>query len=78
MRAELLDGLATVGGFGDQGHVRLNSHETGDPLAHEWMVVDREDPNWRAAAAHDVVPLACADAFEANTRDSHERLGGFA
>ena len=45
MGAELLDRFATVRGFCDHGHVRLNAHEAGDPFAHEWMVVDGENPN---------------------------------
>ena len=29
VRAELLDRFATVGGFCDHGHIRLNSHDCG-------------------------------------------------
>ena len=74
MRAELLDRFATVGGLCDQGHIRLDPHETGDPFAHEWMVVHRENPNGRAAAAHDASPPTCAGDLEANSRDHQERL----
>ena len=45
VRAELLDRFPTVGGFCDHGHIRLNSHEAGDPVAHQWMVVDRKNAN---------------------------------
>ena len=50
VHAELLDRFSTIRRFGDHGHIRLNFHQTGDPLAHEWMVIDRENPNRRAAS----------------------------
>jgi hypothetical protein len=49
----LLDRFGTAAGFCDQGHVRLDADESGDAMAHERMVVDRENPDGRAAAAHD-------------------------
>ena len=78
VRAELLDRFAAVGGFGDQGHVRLNADETGDPFAHDGMVVDRENPNSRAVAGHDASPPTCARVLEVNSRDHQERLGDVA
>jgi hypothetical protein len=48
VRAELLDRIATIGGFCDHGHIRLNTNETGNPFAHDWMVIDRQNPNGRA------------------------------
>src|SRR5271157_1580712 len=53
VRPELLDGLATVGGFTYYGHVRLDPNQTGDPFPHEWMVVNCENSNLRASGAHD-------------------------
>src|SRR5271157_104476 len=50
---ELLDGLATVGRLTYHNHVRLNANETGDPVAHQCMVVNRENSNLRASGAHD-------------------------
>ena len=74
MRAELLDRLATVAGLGDHSHVRLDADETGDALKHERMVVDRENPDGRAALAHGMSPLPRADVLEANSGESHKRL----
>ena len=78
MRAELLDRLATVGGFCDHRHIRLDRHETGDPFAHQWMVVDRENPNWRAVAAHDASPPAACRRLDGSSRDHQERLAAVA
>ena len=77
VRAELLDRVATVGGFCDHRHVWLNPHETGDPFAHDWMIVDGENPN-RRAAGHDASPSTSAGALAANRRDHHERLADVA
>jgi len=38
------------------------------------MVVDREDPNWHAAAAHDGSPPRRAAVLETTSRDHQERL----
>ena len=54
---ELLDRVAAVGGLCHQRHVRLDADEPGDPVANERMIVDRENPNRRAAAGHDTSPL---------------------
>ena len=55
----------------------LNPHETGDPFAHDWMIVDGENPN-RRAAGHDASPSTSAGALAANRRDHHERLADVA
>jgi len=60
----------------DRLHIRLNSHETGDPLAHQWMVVEGENANW-GAAGHDA-SLRTFAGLGANNRDHHVRLGGVA
>jgi hypothetical protein len=53
------------------------THETGDPFAHDWMIVEGEYPNWRAAG-HDASPSTSAGALAANRRDHHERLADVA
>jgi hypothetical protein len=53
-----------------------DSDETGDAFAHEWMVVDRENPNGRAAVAHHTSPLPHAGVSEANRRDKRGAPGG--
>ena len=65
VRAELLDRFPTVGGFCDHGHIRLNPHETGDPFAHQWMVVDRENANSRLPPVMTRLLLPCAGVFGA-------------
>ena len=65
MGPELLDRLATVRRFCDQRHIRLNRQRAGDPLAHQLMVVDRENPNRRTGPGHDASPLSCADMVKA-------------
>src|ERR1700730_4061202 len=50
--AELLNGLATIGGLSYYSDIRLNSKQTGDPLPYDRMVVDRENPNLRTAGGH--------------------------
>jgi hypothetical protein len=55
----LLNGVATVRGFCHQRHIRLNPDETGDSLPHEWMVIDCENADLRASAAHRA-DLQCA------------------
>ena len=72
VRAELLDRFPPVGSFCDHGHIRLNSHETGDPFAHHWMVVDRENAN-PGAVGHDASPRTFAGVFGPRSRDSQER-----
>jgi hypothetical protein len=52
MYAEKVDRVATVGGFCDHSHIRLNFHQTRDSLAHHRVIVDGENPNPRAATAH--------------------------
>jgi hypothetical protein len=54
--------------------LRLNPEDTGDPFVDDRMVVDREDPNWRAAAAHDGSPPRRAAVLETTSRDHQERL----
>ena len=39
------DRFAPVRGFTDQGHIPLGSDETGDALADDRVVIDRQDPN---------------------------------
>src|SRR6185503_11769956 len=73
VRAELLDRFATVGGLCDHRHIRLNLYETGDPIAHDRMIVHRENPDGRAVAAHDPSPPTCRAALNANSRDHQER-----
>jgi hypothetical protein len=77
VRAELLDRFTTVGAFCDRCQIRLNFHETGDPFAHQWMVVDDEDTNW-GAAGHDASPRTFAGVFRARSRDNQERLADVA
>jgi hypothetical protein len=74
MRTELLDRFPTIGRFCDHGHIGLNSHQTGDPLAHEWMVIDRENSNRRATTGQEASPFSSADIMEAESRDHQERL----
>jgi hypothetical protein len=74
----LLDRVATVGGFCDHGHIRLNPDETGDPFADDWMVVDRENPNGRAGAAHDASLPTRVGVLEGRIRDHQVRLEGVA
>jgi hypothetical protein len=45
-----------------------------NPFADDWMVIDRENPNWRAGAAHDASSSTHAGVFEANSRDHQDRL----
>ena len=66
--------VVPVGGFGHHRHIRLSPDETRNSLAHEWMVIDRENPNWRAAAPHDASPLSRAGILEARSLDHQERL----
>src|ERR1700716_1914522 len=44
---EGLYGLASVGCFGDQEHVRFVLDDGCDSFPHERMVVDTQDSNWR-------------------------------
>jgi hypothetical protein len=53
MRAELLDCFSSVRAFGDQSHVRFAGQQTGDSLAHQKMVVDRQNPNRTGFATHE-------------------------
>jgi hypothetical protein len=71
---ELLDRVATVGSFRDQRHIRLDSNETGDAFAHQRMVVDHQNSNPRAAAAHEASPPAVCGRLPGNRRDHQERL----
>jgi hypothetical protein len=50
------------------------SSAPSNPFAHEWMLIDRENPNRRVAGAHDTSPRARAGIAEANSRDSQERF----
>ena len=49
----------------------LNANQTGDPLAHDWMVVNRQNSNSRSAAAHD---LSSCLRLPGNLRENQERL----
>jgi hypothetical protein len=64
----LLDGLATIGRFTYQNHIRLNADQTGDPLAHDWVVVNCKNSNLRDAGAHELLLHAFA------LRENHEGL----
>ena len=77
VRAELLDGFPTVGRFCDHGHIRLNPHETGDPFAHDWMVVDDENPNGELPTSR-CVSFDVSGVLEATRRDHQERPRGAA
>src|SRR5450755_4970138 len=68
VRPELLNGLATVGRLAYQNHVGLNANQSGDPLAHNWMVVNRKNSNLRDAGAHELLLYAFA------LRENHEGL----
>ena len=78
VRAELLDRVPTVGGVCDHRHIRLNPDQTGDPFAHDGMVVDRENPNGRAGVAHDASPRRFAGLLGVNSRDHQVRRGDVA
>jgi hypothetical protein len=52
VRAELLDGFASIRCFPDQNHVCLHPDQAGNPLTNDRMVIDRKDPNLRYSSAH--------------------------
>jgi len=68
MRSKLLNGIASVGCLAYQDHICLNANQTGDPLAHNRMVVNDKNSNLRDSGAHEVVLHAFA------LRENHERL----
>jgi hypothetical protein len=72
---ELLDRVTAVGGLRHKGHVGLNADESGDPVANERMVVDRENPNRRATARQSASSLSRAGMLEAVSRDHQDRPG---
>ena len=74
MRAELLNRLAAIPRLRHQDHVGLNRDESGDSVTNERMVVDRENPNPRAATSQGASPLSCAGMPEPDSRDHQERL----
>src|SRR5271157_55348 len=74
VRAELLDSLATIGRLAYYSHILLNANQPGDALAHDGMVVDRENSYSRDAGAHDRSPTL-SFALPASSRDNQELLG---
>src|SRR5580704_628788 len=72
VRPELLNGIAPVGCLAHQDHIALNANQTGDPLPHNWMVVNRKNSNLRDASAHELLLYAFA------LRENHGRLGAVA
>ncbi len=53
-----------------QNHIWLNSKQTGDALAHDWVIIDGENPNLRDRATHDRSQI---HALPASFCDSQER-----
>jgi hypothetical protein len=45
MSAELVDGFASITGFGDKDHVRLARQYRGDPFAQHGMIIHRQNSN---------------------------------
>jgi hypothetical protein len=68
VRPELLNSIASVGRFAYHNHIGLNANQTGYPLAHDWMVVNGQNSNLRAAGVHELLLDVLA------LRENHELL----
>src|SRR6185295_1252701 len=49
---KLLDSLLPVPGLAKHGHVRLRIHHCGDPLAHPFVIVNHQDPDFLSLEWH--------------------------
>ena len=56
------------------GTRRLDPNESGDAFAHQRMVIDCQNVNPRAAAAHEASPPAVCERLTGHRRDHQERL----